>query len=896
MKSSHQAAEGHQRSDRTSKSMKTQASAVLSSHTDNSTCHEDGVQVGTKSQFCAKQRASVLSKHENHCNVSATKSASASSPPVAAEAKHNKQVEGPVLSESQSRLGSETNFQRFSETSHSMSFENFPKKNLRDGPVVIEMFAGSGRVTTALKAANVRSAFGVDHKRLSHVAPIMVADLTSKTGQSLFMTWMEAPNLAGIFAAPPCGTCSLARNIKLRNSKGKLLSGPVPLRSHAFPEGFPHLTHTNLKRVLAANKLYKFLAKVAVKAHERNLIIVIENPRSSLYWITKFFQQIKHLFTFVAHQACAYGSSRPKWTALAVNRPHFLKINGTCPGESREHVHKPWGMVAPNKFATAEETAYPPKLAQEIAHAFVQALSEDGWKLPCSDWSDLQSQPSFAAMRAITGRQPKASKVPPLVSEHQTVIMVFGPLDLLHNPPCPPMTRIKSPWTCPPGFNNSIADIPIESQLLRVSQTRATGDNLACAKLAWGIPWSCADFVKQAVSRGHPRAFDSLLPFELSEAVGANENLSNQELAHVARAKELNHLESEFKKSLAPHLQHILQPKRLLLLKEIIEVEGYPDQGVFEELAFGTSLTGTVPWTGVFEQSFKPALMTQEELCNEAKSSNLAIFHSVRSSGDLELDNVVFEKTLEERDAGWLRGPVRFEELGPGSVLSRRFGLKQPNKVRLVDDLSKSGVNSTVQTSEAPKPHSTDVVASLVLALLLGAQGRGVLGKTFDLKSAYRQLGIHPDSLSCSFITCFDPQTRRPAIFQMLAVPFGGSRSVYSFLRIVRVIWWIACKCLAIMWTNFYDDFVTFSWEDVIVPVRSKQLHYFSICWVGNSLVMVTRHCLLERILAHWAFRSICPSSKKDSLNFRTPKSEGLNFANSWIQSWSLGTCLAPML
>ena len=193
---------------------------------------------------------------------------------------------------------------------------------------------------------------------------------------------------------------------------------------------------------------------------------------------------------------------------------------------------------------------------------------------------------------------------------------------------------------------------------------------------------------------------------------------------------------------------------------------------------------------------------------------------------------VVFEKTLEERDAGWLRGPVPFDSLGPGSVLSRRFGLKQPNKIRLIDDLSKSGINATVQTSEAPRPHSTDVVASLVLAILLGSHGRRALGKTFDLKSAYRQLGINPGSLSVSYITCFDPVNRKPAIFQMLAVPFGGSRSVYSFLRIVRVVWWLACKCLFIMWSSFYDDFVTFSWEeDCVRTEKTVELLFDLLGW-----------------------------------------------------------------
>ncbi|CAJ1365896.1 unnamed protein product, partial [Effrenium voratum] len=46
-----------------------------------------------------------------------------------------------------------------------------------------------------------------------------------------------------------------------------------------------------------------------------------------------------------------------------------------------------------------------------------------------------------------------------------------------------------------------------------------------------------------------------------------------------------------------------------------------------------------------------------------------------------------------------------------------RFGLKQGAKVRLIDDFSGSGVNSTVQACESPKPHSTDVVAALLLQL-----------------------------------------------------------------------------------------------------------------------------------------------------------------------------------
>ena len=209
-------------------------------------------------------------------------------------------------------------------------------------------------------------------------------------------------------------------------------------------------------------------------------------------------------------------------------------------------------------------------------------------------------------------------------------------------------------------------------------------------------------------------------------------------------------------------------------------------------------------------------------------ATNKSIFRSVRSSGDAEVDGVVFQKTLEERDAGWLRGPLEFGELAPGAVLNRRFGLKQPKKVRLIDDLSGLLINKTVQCNETPRPHTTDVITSVALSLLERA-GDNILGKTFDLKSAYRQLGIHSCSLLYSYIACFDPVARRPVVFQMLAVLFGATRAVYSFLRIARCLWWLGCKCLKLCWTNFYDDFVTFTCERLADNTENAVALFFDL-------------------------------------------------------------------
>ena len=110
------------------------------------------------------------------------------------------------------------------------------------------------------------------------------------------------------------------------------------------------------------------------------------NPRNSLFWKTTFIQSLRDLPLKVAdHQACAYGSQRPKWTRLQFSHDAFLVICRVCPGECATHKHLPWGLsTKPGRkgFATSEETAYPYGLAAEIAQCFRQAAYEKGIQPP----------------------------------------------------------------------------------------------------------------------------------------------------------------------------------------------------------------------------------------------------------------------------------------------------------------------------------------------------------------------------------------------------------------------------------------------------------------------------------------------------------------------------------
>ena len=88
----------------------------------------------------------------------------------------------------------------------------------------------------------------------------------------------------------------------------------------------------------------------------------------------------KGKLTYTVHKACAYRSDRPKWTLLAHNTETLHKLNNLCPGLGPHHKHKPWGLTKDgSSFSTAEETAYPMKLAFHIAYFLAQQIVLQGW-------------------------------------------------------------------------------------------------------------------------------------------------------------------------------------------------------------------------------------------------------------------------------------------------------------------------------------------------------------------------------------------------------------------------------------------------------------------------------------------------------------------------------------
>ena len=271
-------------------------------------------------------------------------------------------------------------------------------------------------MTACFKRHGFANSLAVDKVRLhGTLVSIIQMDLTKFEEQRTVLQWISHPAVKGAFLAPPCGTASAARQIKLAQE-----SAPKPLRTLEEPDGISSLQGLDLARVNAANMLCSFATEVLELCCDLDKLFMLENPRNSLFWLTTVWVESRcaHALYFQDHQACGYGSKRPKWTRLAANFSEVATIDVVCPGD---HVHDDWGLIQQGSkriFATALEVHYPKALCEAIVHAFVLRLVTLGLKFEPT--KSLQQ-----SARAATMQQAPSAKSQPLVPAFKSRAVTF---------------------------------------------------------------------------------------------------------------------------------------------------------------------------------------------------------------------------------------------------------------------------------------------------------------------------------------------------------------------------------------------------------------------------------------------------------------------------------------
>eukprot|EP00439_Symbiodinium_sp_Y106_P048859 s4496_g6.t1 len=206
----------------------------------------------------------------------------------------------------------------------------------------------------------------------------------------------------------------------------------------------------------------------------------------------------------------------------------------------------------------------------------------------------------------------------------------------------------------------------------------STSERSAVAK--YGIPWTPSEFLAEAHRRPHP-AQSHYLPGCLEQAIVKE---ASEGLHSIAKAR------TE------------AGGKQLLVFKEMLASQGYTDASIVDEMAQGFELVGHIPEAGVFRAKAVPATLSPAEVRGSAKRVRSGIIASTGKDAAGPLAQGLYDITIDERDRGWLEGPLDPAELPDHASVSRRFAVEQLSggklKLRPIDDLSESLINASTST------------------------------------------------------------------------------------------------------------------------------------------------------------------------------------------------------
>ena len=736
---------------------------------------------------------------------------------------------------------------------------------------VLEIFAGTARLSKSLKLKGFQAmAFDKTSKR-SEGQVILEADLSNREEVKALLEFihLKADQIAFIHLAPPCGTSSRARGKRLRFLQSLNIKEPRPLRDDSFPDGFSWLSGNDKLRTEAANILYESTALIAQTAIELQIAICIENPSSSLMWKTTPFQQLFQQFPdlkFIHFHNCAHGGTRDKKTCFVTNVDWFDSLAIFC---NKQHTHAPWTPTVVNgkvSFPTHSEAAYPEILCNRIASLLKAEMVRQG-AIEIDDLEKQVKHQSKSTNRIVLGALPRGKQIQPLVSEFGTYINVIhdvqfdgGLQQFLQKLPkgSAIQSRLLTTWgeirdaikkqskkkmlerklellksqqlgSAEP-FNAVYEHVPCNLgcetdstyKLLALDPTGKHDDEV-CEKVVVAIPREPLDFLERALEVGHPRGVAIQLPPVLREVMEWNRDADAYSIYKhriefvrfwTDKAKELKSADESFLQQAPAHLKPLLEGKRLAVWQAMLEHYEYPDKALIQDVVKGFPLTGWLPDSQVFPKDFRPPSMDVSTLRSVSKGINERVKAKVLASAASELTEATWAETEKELQEGWMeidKGD------GKDAAWALRFGLQQREKVRVIDDFSIAGVNHTAGLQERLKIFGIDDIAALV-AYSLDSCGRAdhptLLGKTMDLKSAYKQFGVRQEDRERVRVATCHPTTAQFILLMVNALPFGATGSVSGFLRVSMFLWFLGTVGLKLAWTSFYDDYTMVSRAD----------------------------------------------------------------------------------
>ena len=467
-------------------------------------------------------------------------------------------------------------------------------------------------------------------------------------------------------------TASLARERPLAPSL--LQHGvpqPKPLRSPEHVWGLPTLQGFDRIKVEAANRLYRFTARVMLWCLQSICMISIENPINSYFWsclvdavrdlgghACRLYNTLQH----VVFSNCLHGGAREKYTKWLSSTGVFTGLSGTCPGESASHRHLPYGVRKHNGrwlFDTAAEGAYAEVLCAKAVQCLVAAIG-------------FRSHPPAPRVADPIGQTRRSRRLMPEFATTvacQTDCLPEKPHKVL-GPFSGGASRGPKPGTSAPHDHNPLHSDGLTPRLLSLS-----GHGISSSinhyqeealdpadQIDVGIYATPCEYFAKAKELRHPidgglavsdwtrRAIFEVLTMPSSALASHGAKF----IKHVLQLRsKLEEEEVKLHATMEPHIRKVMRGKRILLFQALLQEYGYDDLGVIDELVHGVPLIGMQSVPPYAERDLKAAPSTKEILESEAKWRNRATCQKSTPPDD---QAVLVDMGIKEVELGFLSG------------------------------------------------------------------------------------------------------------------------------------------------------------------------------------------------------------------------------------------------
>ena len=248
----------------------------------------------------------------------------------------------------------------------------------------------------------------------------------------------------------------------------------------------------------------------------------------------------------------------------------------------------------------------------------------------------------------------------------------------------------------------------------------------------------------------------------------------------------------------------------IALFSAFIQSLGLGSNAWIAQFVHGFPITGYLSQSGVFPLRVDPLpVMIEPEALFRTASERFAKRAKQRGCPHQQ---TVWDETIREMNRGWFSPPRKLNDSGrfldkPGELVNPafRFPIRQPDKIRMIDDLKHSQTNLSVVIGTPITLPTWDLLVELCFRAR-PANRDWVFGKV-DHCSAYKNLPIRPADRPYATIVVRNPADQAFYGFAPTTQIFGSTASVLHYNVFSRLLVTIINRVFGIPTIGYYDDF-----------------------------------------------------------------------------------------